>query len=309
MGGGQSSTAQQFVETYLSFEATTKTIIDLQSSINATGITSQNITIVIGNANTENVVIDSINGTQRSVQNAKIIQQLCNKTDLKQVRDIQQNVMNDLQTTNKQVQEYLNLSFLGAGSSSNTTQIIQNAISTSVYDTVNFQSINRVFLNLRADQDGYVNIQGRNITIGNITFNQDVLFEIAAQQLVETALSSVMATSAVQDVENQVIAYLKQQQTGVKDIGRAGALVVNGLLSGLMPIFIILAVLAAGGAGFYIYYSNSKKHPKIHEHDITKAVHKQEEATSTGPVFPEVKEAKEKALDALHNTGQDLPHE
>jgi hypothetical protein len=76
-----------------------------------------------------------------------------------------------------------------------------------------------------------------------------------------------------------------------------------------MPIFIIVAVLAAGGAGFYIYYSNSKKHPKIHEHDVKKALHNQEEATTTGPVFPETEEAKHQAMEALHSTGQEVPHE
>lgn len=301
MGGGQSNTALQYVESNLQFTATTETIIDLQSKVTGVGVTSQNITIIIGNSQTENVVIEGgITGNQRSVQNAKLIQTLASKVDAKQERDIQQSVMNDLQATMQQTQEFLNLSFLGAGQSNNTQQIIQNTIQTSVYDKVNYQSISRMFVSLAADQEGYVRIYGRNITInGGITFNQDVLFEIAAQQLVENTLVTVMNTQAMQDVENKVIAYLKQEQTGIRDIGRAAGDVMNGLFSGIMPIIIMLGVLAMGGGIFYIYYSNSKKHPKISEHDVTKELHAQEALTADGPVAPEVLDAQHQAAEAV----------
>ena len=300
MGNGQSNNVNQYVSNNIEFSSTTEVIVRLQNQVGASTIAFQNLTINFGYRGTRTLNVNGATINQNANLNVRLIQDVTAKIDTTNEREIQQAAMTDMQNSLKNMNEFLSLGFLNGYNSNNVNSTIENAFSVALYDRVDKQSINKVFANLTVNQNNTVNFFAEYVNITDFTINQDILYQLAAYQLVYNAFETTMQTYSVQDIINKIVNELKNQQTGAKDLFRGMARVIAELFSGFMPIVIIIGVLMAGAVVFYIYYSNSKKHPKVSAHDVNHAL--DQDAAAEGPVAPEVQEAQAQAVEAVSAT-------
>jgi hypothetical protein len=251
MGAGQST--EEYVQNNIEFSQTTSTMSKVCSSTNVSTKTSQNVDIIF---EVDNLVFDgNINVSQFANVELNTYSLTSAGISAKQVADLQNSVENDIQSLQTKVTEDFG-AIAGAAQAGNSAyKDLQTAISQSVSSSISSETVSDLFAQAQVDQASTITFRGKALTFkGNLDVGQDIILSVIAQQMVQSAVDSLMQTQAVADLVNKVKTEQSTENKGLANIVSSIGSALSGIISSSNFLFLILGVVAC--VGIYLYIKN-----------------------------------------------------